>query len=551
MARRKAREENKISYRKIAIAAVFCLIIINALYYAFSHYEGISEYGDDPNYVWMAGSVLNGNFKENPGYIFSVRLVEAYAIAGFFYLFGINSLTASLWNITSYVGIVVVTFLIVRLLYDEKAALLSAFIVSIFPLVAKYAVNIGEDIPFAFISGLAILLFLYAERFNKKHFYFFSGALIVASWLISYEAGIVILFIFAYAIIEILRKKIKIDYNSIFFVYGILIAFLLVFIFSYFNSGLPFITITTNSRFYSAVGGSINGLPTIPTADMSPSFYINGMFQYGIVNTFMHNSLKNSILTVSNMLFAASNPSEYGIYFYIAIPILVLLLLFKERRSYFLIFWFAFMFLMLEFGPMHMGLSFNPFSITYVLAHRLLRFMLIIAVPTAGIIGIGLAKLLEFRNKLAVASGIIALVCILALIYANSYYIAQFWYNWQNYPNQLVMQAANYIKTVSPTSNIYLEGRESSGVSVVAYSVTPIGTYLGNPDTERINYWISANISCSYFENDSYIIWAGPAHCPDWVNELNITTPKDIPDYIINSENPSMGYIITNIYYKR
>jgi hypothetical protein len=33
------------------------------------------------------------------------------------------------------------------------------------------------------------------------------------------------------------------------------------------------------------------------------------------------------------------------------------------------------------------------------------------------------------------------------------------------------------------------------------------------------------------------------------VNVLNITTPSDIPSYVIQSESPALGYIVTNVYY--
>src|SRR5271156_1341936 len=125
-------QHQKHSKTKFVVAAIFILIVISALYYGVSHFEGISSYGDDPTYVNLAAQVVSQhNFKESQGYIFSIRLVEIYAISAFYYAFGPSNFTSTLWNLTSYIGLITVAFLTVRLLYDDKAALITAFLVSI------------------------------------------------------------------------------------------------------------------------------------------------------------------------------------------------------------------------------------------------------------------------------------------------------------------------------------------------------------------------------------------------------------------------------------
>lgn len=334
------RKREGLDKRKVIVAVLFCLIIISAMFYAFTHVEGVSEYGDDPTYTNLAGALLQGNFKISPGYIFSLRLTEVFAIGLFYKIFGISDFTSTLWNITAYIGIIIVTFLVVRLFYDDKAALLSAFLVSIFPLVTKFSVNIGEDIPLTFLTSLAMLLFLYGERKDRKVFYFSSGVALVLSWLTSYEAGIFIVFIFLYALIEVLRKRIKINATSMHFLFGIAMMFAIVFAFTYANSGAVFTTVTANTRFYSAVGQSVNGESTIPSTNTDLNFYIDAMFQYGFISTFEHtNNIMQSFQFVYNELFGNVLNYEYGLYFYLVIPIAVLLLIFREKRAYFLMFW--------------------------------------------------------------------------------------------------------------------------------------------------------------------------------------------------------------------
>lgn len=529
----------------IAVAAILVLILANALYYGLSHYEGASQYGDDIVYLYLGSSVQHGVYTVS-SFIFSVRLMEAFPIGVFYTLFGVNDLSSTAWNLLSYMGIIIVTFLIGRFLYNNKAGLLSAFLVSIFPLVTKYAVNVGEDIPLAFLGGLAVLFFLYAERNSSRWYYLISGILLVAVWLTSYEGAIVIAFIFLYAIIEIIRKKIQLNREPLFFLFGIAIAFLVVFIYSQLSSNCAFCVITTNSNFYSAVAGTVNGVATIPSANTDLSFYIQSMFQYGVLRTFTNWNTGNIISYFSQQLFGQVQNSEYGLYFYALIPVALLLLVFRERRSYFFIFWFVFAFLFLEFGPMHVGISINPPGITYLLAHRLLRFMLVAAIPLCCILGIGLAKLLEFRNKAMVATGAVAIALILMLLYANNYFTSNFWYLWEHYPEELVMQAVNFIKPLPMNTTIYLEGTYNG--ANVGYSASMINTYLGDPMANRVNYSISANVSCSSLQSGSYMIWSGPPKCSNWSNVLNITVPKDIPAYIVNDENPTLNYRPTNVY---
>ncbi len=169
-------------------------------------------------------------------------------------------------------------------------------------------------------------------------FFFASGSLLVFIWLISYESGVIIAFLVFYALFELITKKIKIDKITIFFVYGILVALLLDFIFCTANNNSPFITISSNLRFYHAVGyKGPDCQVTIPSANTNLMFYISGMFQYKLVSNIYNQGLQGFITDINEL--SLSTPSDYGIYFYFFIPIVAALLLMREKRSYFLIAW--------------------------------------------------------------------------------------------------------------------------------------------------------------------------------------------------------------------
>ena len=408
-------------HRKGIIAVLLMLIIIGALYYSFKRFEGPSQYGNDPSYVYIGAAVSNGSFHLNSTNTFSLRITEAFAMGMFYRLFGINSLSSSLWSITAYIGLIIVTFLFVRMFYDNRAALISALVVGVFPLVTKFAVNAGNDLPLAFIGSLAVLFFLYGERLESKAFYFGSGILLVAAWLTSYESGIIIAFVLLYGLIEIIRKKASLDQTGIFFVYGIALAFLIVILFSTLNANAPFITIAENLKQYGNIGTAAKGLFTVAASNQNSMYYIDAMFPYHVIQAIGQVGVLG---TMGNLFTAVVSPqqfTEFGFYIYLALPILLILLLLREKRAFFAIFWFSVLFLALEFGPMHLSISTNPIRIIYVPAYRLTRLMLVLAVPLAAIIGIGLAKLLEFKNEYLLLLGAIVVVLVLAALFVSNY----------------------------------------------------------------------------------------------------------------------------------
>ncbi|MCL4363349.1 glycosyltransferase family 39 protein [Candidatus Marsarchaeota archaeon] len=536
--------------RSYVVYGMLFLILLNAAHYGFTHYEGPSLYGDDPNYLYLASSLINGNYHLSPGYIFSLRLMQFGPIALFYGLFGVNTLTSSLWDIVSYLGIILVVFYLVKLFYNDKAALMSAFIASIFPLLTKFGVTVGEDPALCFVGSLAILLFIYGEKFEQRKYFFASGMLLVASWLISYEAGVVIAFLGLYIIIRLLTKKLTVNRISIMFIYGIAIAFLITFVFSAWNAGLPFITVTRNLGFYSAVGTRIGGLPTIPSTNVNLDFYPNMMFPYSFIQNVMHSNLSNVFGNILASIYRMPADSDYGLYFYLVIPILALLLIFREKRVFFIAFWFLFMLLFMEFGPMHVGLSLNPLHIIYIPAYRLGRFLMVMSVPLSAIIGIGLTKLIEVRDKRLLAINAIILFAILGVLYTQNLTISYFWYYWDIYPQSLAIQPANYLRyngTVDHSAIIYVDALYKN--ASLSYTGSEFPSYIGDPSTNLVNSQVNNQTSCNAFDSGSYAVWSGPPLCSNWVDIFNDSPPKGIPEFFIKNEGPELPDKPTNIYY--
>ncbi len=527
-----------ISIKGILVFFMLLAILAISALYAVTHFEGVSFYGDDPNYTWLASAFQKGFFQINPGYIFTLRPMSFIPIAAMYALFGANAFTSTLWNIICYLGIIVVAYLFGRHFYDAAAGLFAAALAAIFPMLTKFAVNIGVDVPLTFIGSLSVLFFLYGVKGNKWYWYMLSGMLLVITFFIDYEGGIFCVFVPLYALILIISKKITINKSTIFFIYGIAILLLLFFIFSELNVHKPFVLITGNLNFYSFVGIHNGTTVTIPTANTNLAFYIQEMFPYNIVKSILSG---NFIGNVNTILFSPVDSNETGLYFYIFVIALAFLLISREKRSYFLMAWFAFEFLLLEFGPMSV-ISFNPLSIHYTLAHRLTRFLMITTVPLVALIGIAFAKVVERKRF---ASKIIASAFIAAIFFsliANSYNVTSYYYYWVMYPSSAIKQAGQYLSAKN-YSQIYLEN-----VLTVNYGAIMLPIYLGDPSTNKLDFSITNATNCSTFSTGSYVIWSGMKKCSNWINVFNITV-SGIPSYIINAEKPMLPYFPTNIYY--
>ena len=466
---------------------VLLCILLFAVAYSIIFVDGPSFYGDDVTYLNLAYNVLHGNFVEGT-YIFSVRLLQVLPIALFYKLFGVSLLTDSAWNILSFLGIITVSFFMAKELFGNLAGAISALLAAFFPLVVVYSSTIGEDIPLAFLTSLALLSLLYAQRRNSGKWYMLSGILLVASFLISPEAAIVGVIVLLYLIVEVLSKKITVDRTSIHIVYGIAIALIVLMAFNYFNSQNPLITFDVNFHFYSAVGQP----GTIPSTNSDPMFYFGVMFPYQLYSTISSYSyVGNSIFTLfAARVVSADQTSSTGFYFYALVIALLYLIATREKKAYFALFFFLAGFLYLEFGPMHVSL----FPFEYILSYRLDRFMMIIAVPAMVLMGIAISKFIEenpFRN--AYITSVTAFL-IIAFLILTSIPINLNWHQVVVYQRYDQMAISSYLLNVSSSATIYYPNSDPS-INIYAQ-------FKNN--TRFIPYWQFTN--CTRFKAGSYVV---------------------------------------------
>jgi len=451
--------------KEVFVYGLLAIIIAYTLAYSFVFISGPSFFGDDTVYLNLAYSVLKGNFLEGP-FIFSTRILQFYPTALLYALFGTNLYTDSGWDIIAFAGTVLVTFYLGKELYNEYAGLIAALLLSFFPRIVILASTISEDVTMTFFSALLILFIIYAEKRESAKWYFVAGLLLITPFLVTPEGFITIVVAVVYLLIEILRRKIKINKISLFFIYGILVSGALLLIYNYFytNPHQPFVTLTTNLNFYSAVGGPNH----IPSTNTDLRFYLQQIFPYNVIGNLASaiSRLDFNPISIWHSIFQI-NYNKVGFYFYVFVIAALYLILRLERRSYVPLLWFAVGFAYLEFGPMHVGL--HPFE--YLLSYRLGRFLTPLTVPVVLAIAFAITRSVE--KKSMIKRPIAAVLAVLAVLFLilTSLPISIFWHNATVYETFDQRAIANYIYQLPQNVKIYYSG---------AFAMTPIFAHFDN-----------------------------------------------------------------------
>ncbi|MGI0100850.1 MAG: ArnT family glycosyltransferase [Candidatus Micrarchaeaceae archaeon] len=520
---------------RLVAYALLAIVLTASLAYSIMSYGGPSNFGDDNAYAGIAYSIVKGQFSQS-GYILSVRILQTYPIAFFYWLTNFSFYSNSAWDIISYMASIVIVFYLGKELYNEYAGVLASFLLMLFPMMAVLSVTMSDNPPMVMLVSLAMLGLLYGTRHNSGKWYAVSGmafvgsALVIPLGLIGMAVGIL------YIITESLRGKTK--RNALMFVAGIVVAVAVLAAFNYVNSGNPAITYTTTSNFYSSTVGP----NTIVPANTNFKYYFGVMFPYKITSILWENlkHLQLNPITIWNELYIV-NYSWVGFYFYIGVIAVLYLLYKKERRAYFPMLWLATGFLLMEFDPLHVSLV--PFS--YMLQHRLDRYLTLIGPPLVLLISMALFRFSEATKsnwkyvRRCIAIAIIAFMVATAIpeinLYNNMLHV-------QEYGN---MQIAKYLSGLPNGTRIYIDSGQF------------VPVYMGFSNYSRF-YIYDQLAECGMIKGNSYIVLPrytqlfnltytpNPSeYCPSWrlVLQPNLTR-----NYSIAVTGPSMVFN-TDLYY--
>ena len=485
MARKRA-SKSKLSYTHAL------LILMVALLGAWLSYSAIgpSHMGDDINaYIWEAHRVSIGAFQETNYDIFSTRLLQDMPIGFFYWLMGPGILSSALWDIITFVLSVVLVFYIGKELYDEKVGLLAAFLMATFPMAVIYSLTMSDNLPMMFFSSLAMYLLLVGIKRNSRKHLFLSGMAFISVPLTTPEGAVLIVVALAYLILLLAIKRGFRKMNLVHILSGAAVAIAILLIYNYANSGNPLITLTAAQHFYGAVGQP----NTIPYIDSNPNFYFTVMFPYNLLASIWNSPSAPYLLNgFSTSAWIWTNDSNLGgLYFYFLVAASAYLIIIWDKRAIFPLFWFAVGFAYLEFGPLNITL--NPFS--YIMLHRLDRFLLLITPPMVIIMSAGFLTIVRRSRKRFKPVAIIA--CALGISLMVSVSLGIIWYVHeeqlaQQYP---ILTEAKYLMRLPNTTKIYLDG-----------GYADLEVYMGFNNFSRFDSTNPESLKCGSLPFGSYML---------------------------------------------
>ncbi len=158
--------------------------------------RNIAEEGKYESSVYYPGKIpyyKNHNVLYMPG--------NYYIRAAFFYLFGYSVFIAILPNLLSFIGSVILLFLIAKKFFDIKTAYLTVLLFMLFPPFVLYAFSAMQEMLFVFACLVSFYIFV---RLPQKTRYVYGGLTVLLPFLIRETAAFMI---FGFAIMIFFEHK--------------------------------------------------------------------------------------------------------------------------------------------------------------------------------------------------------------------------------------------------------------------------------------------------------------------------------------------------------
>ena len=345
-------------------------IVLFAIALRLIFFGGIGA-SDDVLYTSYASQLSKGDFSF-PATHHGTRLGLLYPESFMYYLFGINDFSSTILVFAASIAGIILAFYFGREFFNEKIGLISAFLLSIFPLDVVFATKLMPDLPSAFFLSLGVFFFLLAEKYEAKLKsrlnFIFSGLSIGIAYLIRESAILILLFFLAYAL---LYRKFKISY--FFVLFGFVVAF---FIESY-------IFLMHTGDFLYRFHSLISYYPIVVEAD---EFFGRGSFPF-------------SLLHFPYIMFTSV---QFGIFFPFILIAIAYSFKIKNKKAYPFLIWFFAPLLYLMLGTVSVS-EYLPFA-------AIPRYLMLITYPSMILLAAFLADKNELVRKVLLPSVLLILL---------------------------------------------------------------------------------------------------------------------------------------------
>ena len=410
----------KILYNKKApprIKAEFWLflIILFALALRLYFFVGIVyvDEQDEGIYLTKAINTFEGNSDlsryrnlgdrlPNPADAFDFRKMVYYPPSLMFSFFGISEFSAIAFSLIYSLCSIIVIFLLGKNFFNEKVGLISAFLLSFFPLDILLSTRLMGDIIVAFsIWGGILLFFFLAEKRNSKTLYLLSGVTFGLGYLAKISVFLVIIL---FSVYFLYTRKVR--HLHLLVLAGFLIVLFFEGMFYYTETGDFFLNyhISTGVYDYKLENENTESISIIP--NMFKIFYLDAAKQVYYIPVIFGMERIN-ILPINGF-------DYFGLFFYAALFSAAFLLYKKEKRSYLLTLFVVSILLYLEFFPTFFRFFIDDILINFIFLKKA-RLLILLVIPSVILISASLEKM-----KYKVSAIIILILIISSLIAVNT-----------------------------------------------------------------------------------------------------------------------------------
>ncbi len=230
-------------------------ILLLGIFLRWHYFYGIDF--DGTGYTLAAKSITERIYDPTylNGWNQGIRFGMILPIALMYKLFGVSDFTTFFFQFAISVLQIVLIYYLGKMWFDEKTALVAAFLLAIFPIDVNNASILEADISISFLSGLIVLLFYRGDKENKLWMLVIAGILYGIALFTKIFAGLLISFYFLYSLFFITwwRKILK---NTLWISVGAFLVIIATMLYFYNSVHDPFYFYTVEKRVNDSLLGT-------------------------------------------------------------------------------------------------------------------------------------------------------------------------------------------------------------------------------------------------------------------------------------------------------
>lgn len=390
-------------------------IILLGLFLRLICFVGVG-FNDDSYYLeYVAALYKTGSLVPPETVTWATRLGVYLPIVLFWKVFGITELSTSAYTLLSATLTIFVTYKLSNEFFSQKAGLIAALIIAVFPVDIIYSSQIGPDITFQLFSSLSILFFIRACKNIINEGKTFAGRYFVLSGLFlgicyatksTFILTVIINFyvftlyfyrqLFSKKLLHFIFTKRNLNY-FVLTMFGFLCIYLLFQLFFYNNTNIWFFPEKTRSYSFTHDGNSNNDLWMYPNAWLNTT---KDMYRW------IHTTPTGGFLYITFLISS----------------VFIIFKFFKTKTKELLfstifIFWTATTFFFFQYAVHFYCTEVKD----YCLHPRHLRFMIIFSVPIAITISVAFIHIQKSISKFKYLSRTLNVVMAFLIISSISY----------------------------------------------------------------------------------------------------------------------------------